>query len=71
MIVKMECSWSCDRPVIEIFTEGTDGPTRVAEGFSPLFLAYHITANGGPAPEIRGIVPETHEDLWKETCDLL
>ena len=28
------------------------------------FLAYHILANGGPAPEIRGFVPETHNALW-------
>ena len=71
MIVEMNCNWSCDRPVIEIFKESTHGPTRIAEGFTPNFLAYHILAHGGPAPEIRGTVPETHEDLWSATCDLL
>lgn len=71
MIVKIECNWSCDRPVIEIFKSSRIGPVSVGEGFTSNFLAYHILANGGPAPEIRGFVPETHEALWKETCDLL
>jgi len=69
MIVKIKCNWSCDRPVIEIFKEGIY--LSVAEGFTPNFLAYHIVANGGPAPEMRGFVPETHNDLWDATCDLL
>ena len=55
--------------MIEIFKEGIY--LSVAEGFTPNFLAYHIVANGGPAPEMRGFVPETHNDLWDATCDLL
>ena len=71
MIVKMKCNWSCDRPVIEIFKDSDSGPVRVGEGFTANFLAYWILANGGPGPEITGFVPESHEDLWSSTCDLL
>ena len=71
MIIKMECNWSCDRPVIVIYKKGRYGPIRVGEGFTANFLAYHILANGGPAPRVCGSVPETHEDLWSATCDLL
>ena len=68
MIERMECGFDTfGKPNINLFNEFG----LKASGTTPSFLAYHINFFGGPAPVISGTVPETHEDLWSATCDLL
>lgn len=67
MIDAIECAMLAGNPSIKLFKKGN----KVAEGMTPHFLFYVFESHGGPAPKIKGIVPETHDTLWRKTVDLL